>query len=171
MDSLSQGLCGVVGYLDDVLITGVTEEEHAYMLAAVLQRFEEARGTIEEQHDTHARDQVYKGNDPVMVKDIGHGNWLPGVVSKQTGPVCFIVQPEDQRTWKRPQDHLAHRLGQDDSHETIEDMREPEVTLPSSDPQNNENHSDSPSSPKPNSTPPTQPVLRWSTCVFKPPAI
>lgn len=42
MDSLIQGLPGVVGYLDDVLVTGASLEEHASNLEGVLQRFDKA---------------------------------------------------------------------------------------------------------------------------------
>ena len=42
MDNLIQGLPGVVGYLDDILVTGSTNEEHAQNLEAVLGRFAEA---------------------------------------------------------------------------------------------------------------------------------
>ena len=42
MDSLIQGLPGVVGYLDDVLVTGKSDKEHRENLERVLQRFEEA---------------------------------------------------------------------------------------------------------------------------------
>ncbi|KAJ8033419.1 hypothetical protein HOLleu_23654 [Holothuria leucospilota] len=77
-----------------------------------------------EQHDTHARDRVFKVNDSVLVQDMINGKWLPGIVSKQTGPVSFIVELEDQRTWKRHQDHLRHRSGPADSQETVEEMWE-----------------------------------------------
>ena len=42
MEGLLQGIPGVVVYLDDVLITGKTEEEHLHSLDTVLTRFEEA---------------------------------------------------------------------------------------------------------------------------------
>ena len=42
MDSLMQGLPGVVCYLDDILVTGKTNEEHRDNLEKVLQRLEEA---------------------------------------------------------------------------------------------------------------------------------
>ena len=41
MDKLFQGLKGVQFYLDDLIITGKTEEEHMQNLLAVLQRIKE----------------------------------------------------------------------------------------------------------------------------------
>ena len=42
MESLLQGLSGVVVYLDDILVTGRTEEEHLSRLEEVLTRLEQA---------------------------------------------------------------------------------------------------------------------------------
>jgi len=42
MDSLLQGIPGVVSYIDDILITGATEEEHLLTLDRVLERLETA---------------------------------------------------------------------------------------------------------------------------------
>ena len=46
MDSVLQGLEGVVAFIDDVLVTGETEEEHLQNLDAALQRLEEADFTL-----------------------------------------------------------------------------------------------------------------------------
>ena len=42
MDSLLQGIPGVVSYIDDILITGATDEEHLQTLDRVLERLETA---------------------------------------------------------------------------------------------------------------------------------
>ena len=42
MESLVQGIPGVVVYLDDILVTGKTEEEHLRSLEEVLKRLMEA---------------------------------------------------------------------------------------------------------------------------------
>ena len=46
MDSVLQGLEGVVAFIDDILVTGETEEEHLQNLDAALQRLEEADFTL-----------------------------------------------------------------------------------------------------------------------------
>ena len=42
MEILLQGLPGVCVYLDDILVTGMTDQEHMNDLSAVLQRFSAA---------------------------------------------------------------------------------------------------------------------------------
>lgn len=42
MDSLLQGLSGAAGYIDDIIVTGATEEEHLQNLERVLTRLEQA---------------------------------------------------------------------------------------------------------------------------------
>ena len=42
MDGLLQGISGTVVYLDDILITGASEEEHLRSLEEVLRRLERA---------------------------------------------------------------------------------------------------------------------------------
>ena len=42
MDSLLKGVPGVVVYLDDILVTGPSEEEHLSSLKQVLTRLQEA---------------------------------------------------------------------------------------------------------------------------------
>lgn len=46
MDSVLQGLEGVVAFIDDILVTGETEEEHLQNLDTALQRLEEADFTL-----------------------------------------------------------------------------------------------------------------------------
>jgi len=46
MDTVLQDLKGVVAFIDDILVTGETEEEHLQNLDAALQRLEEAGFTL-----------------------------------------------------------------------------------------------------------------------------
>ena len=46
MDSVLQGLEGVVAFIDDILVNGETDEEHLQNLNAALQRLEEADFTL-----------------------------------------------------------------------------------------------------------------------------
>ena len=60
-----------------------------------------------EQHDRHAHSRSLQAGQPVMVKNMRPGeNWIPGVVLKQLGPVSFLVDVGEGRTWKRHIDHL-----------------------------------------------------------------
>ena len=43
MDSILRGMPGVICYIDDIMITGKTEEEHLKNLTAVLQELQEHR--------------------------------------------------------------------------------------------------------------------------------
>jgi len=44
---------------------------------------------------------------PVMVKNMRPGdNWIPEVILKYLGPVSFLVDIREGRTWKRHTDHL-----------------------------------------------------------------
>ena len=46
MDTVLQDLKGVVAFIDDILVTGETEEEHLRNLDAALQHLEEAGFTL-----------------------------------------------------------------------------------------------------------------------------
>lgn len=59
-----------------------------------------------EQHDTRAKDSKFEVDDPVFLRDVVKGIWLPGVITGRTGPVSYIVKLEDGRTLKHHQDHL-----------------------------------------------------------------
>ena len=63
MDNLLGGIPHVVVYLDDILITGRTHEEHLHNLEAVLQRFSSAGLRLKREKCTfHAKDVVYLGH-------------------------------------------------------------------------------------------------------------
>lgn len=58
MDILLAGIPGVQPYLDDILITGKTIDEHNVRLAAVLQRFTEAGLRLQKENSILAGSQV-----------------------------------------------------------------------------------------------------------------
>lgn len=49
-----------------------------------------------EGHDQHARECQSSVLDCVYVRNFGHGEvWLPGVISKVTGPVSYTIELSD----------------------------------------------------------------------------
>ncbi len=63
-----------------------------------------------DQHDHHARSRSMEVGQPVMAKNMLPGdNWIPGVILKQLGPVSFLVDVGEGRTWKRHLDHIKVR--------------------------------------------------------------
>ena len=62
------------------------------------------------QHDVRANDRCFQEGDTVFVKNFQSGDkWLPGVISKRTGPVSFVVQLSDGRERRCHQDQLQKR--------------------------------------------------------------
>ena len=70
-----------------------------------------AKQTIQkDQHDQHAHLRSLEAGQPVMVKNMLSGDkWIPGVVLKQLGPVSFLVDVGEGKTWRRHLDHLKVR--------------------------------------------------------------
>ena len=62
------------------------------------------------QHDQHARERVMEVGNTVMVRNLRPGEaWVPGVIVKRLGPVSYLVDVGEGRTWKRHIDHLKLR--------------------------------------------------------------
>ena len=62
-------------------------------------------------HDHHAKERDIQVNDPVYAKDFRQKNtWMPGTVTRKTGPVSAQVQLEGSgQIIRRHQDHLRMR--------------------------------------------------------------
>ena len=59
------------------------------------------------QHDQHARERSFTIGQKVMVKNLRPGPaWIAAEITKQLGPVTFLVRVRDGQTWKRHVDHL-----------------------------------------------------------------
>ena len=91
------------------------------LLRPNLQERVQAKQSLQkDQHDQHARSRSLEAGQPVMVKNLLSGDsWIPGVVLKQLGPVSFLVDVGEGRTWKRHLDHLK-----------VRDLPEPVVETP-----------------------------------------
>ena len=62
-----------------------------------------------EQHDTHARCQVFGVNQNVMVKNRHAGpSWIPGKIMQQVGPVTYLVDVNADNLWKCHVDQLKN---------------------------------------------------------------
>ena len=78
-----------------------------------------------------------------MVKNMRPGaNWIPGVILKQLGPVSFLVDVGEGRTWKRHIDHLkvrdlpetvAESAPEEDNIVDVSPMVEPDIVDPAPD--------------------------------------
>ena len=96
-----------------------------------------------DQHDQHAHLRSLEAGHPVMAKNMHHGeNWIPGVILKQLGPVSFLVDVGEGRTWKRHIDHLkvrdlpepvAESAPEEDNIVDVDPMVEPDLVDPAPD--------------------------------------
>ena len=74
------------------------------------ERIEANQWKQKKQHDVRANDRCFQEEDTVFVKNFQSGDkWLPGVISKRTGPVSFVVQLSDGRERRCHQDQLQKR--------------------------------------------------------------
>ena len=96
-----------------------------------------------DQHDQHAHLRSLEAGQPVMAKNMRPGeNWIPGVILKQLGPVSFLVDVGEGRTWKRHIDHLkvrdlpepvAESAPEEDNIVDVDPMVEPDLIDPAPD--------------------------------------
>ena len=74
------------------------------------ERIEANQWKQKKQHDVRANDRCFQEGDTVFVKNFQSGDkWLPGVISKRTGPVSFVVQLSDGCERRCHQDQLQKR--------------------------------------------------------------
>ena len=117
------------------------------------------------QHDIKSRDRSFKEGDTVFIRNFQAGDkWVPGVISKKTGPVSFVVQLSDGRERRCHQDQLRFRTVD----VTVEELIETETPSPHSEdielpspsdtnvPSSSDQVSPTPSEPPPRKTYPTR---------------
>ncbi len=81
----------------------------------VSRRFQGRQEKQKEAHNTHSADRELATGDLVYAGNFGRGPyWLPGRIMKQTGPISFQVQMEEEQVmWHRHQDHSGNGLSQE----------------------------------------------------------
>ena len=60
-------------------------------------------------HDKHCRERKFAVGGRVLVRNHNKGDrWLPGQITRRTGPVSFEVELDDGRSFRCHQDHLRN---------------------------------------------------------------
>ena len=73
------------------------------------------------QHDQHAKERQFIVGQQVMVRNLRPGDkWVPGVITKQLGPVTFLVETAHGIVWKRHVDHLQDNTAAQEQNAEIE---------------------------------------------------
>lgn len=63
-----------------------------------------------QQHDTHAYERTLHIGQSVVARAFsGSSRWLPGVVTRQLGPLTYLIQLTDGTVWRRHLDQLRAR--------------------------------------------------------------
>ncbi len=71
------------------------------------QRVAEKQFIQKNRHDQHAGYWEFGVGQSVLVKNMRPGpDWIPGVILSQLGPVTYLVDLGEGRSWKRHVDHL-----------------------------------------------------------------
>ena len=129
------------------------------------ERVEANQWKQKKQHDIKSRDRSFKEGDTVFIRNFQTGNkWVPGVISKKTRPVSFVVQLSDERERRCHQDQLRFRTFD----VTVEELIETETPSPHTEdielpspsdtnvPYSSDQVSPTPSEPPPRKTYPTR---------------
>ena len=87
----------------------------------IAERVESRQQRQKQQHDASSRDRCFMEEDTVFVKNFQAGDkWLPGIISKRTGPVSFKVQLSNGCIRRCHQDQLQRRTVDVTMEESIE---------------------------------------------------
>ena len=72
-------------------------------------KVEFSQDRMKAQHDKHSKSRILEIGDTVYCRNFrGNPKWISGVITKQLGPVSFLVALPDGRVWKRHINHLRH---------------------------------------------------------------
>ena len=77
------------------------------MLPDISSQVHQKQQTQKVNHDKHSRLRTFQIGDNVQIQDFPTGTgWLPGVITKASGPLSFRVRLQDGRTVHRHVDHI-----------------------------------------------------------------
>ena len=61
-------------------------------------------------HDQHCSNREFHIGQQVMARNFRQGPlWLPGIISERLGPLTYLVEMDEDRSWKRHVDQLRVR--------------------------------------------------------------
>lgn len=156
METLLAGLPGVLCQMDDVLIFGSTQEEHDERLESVLQRFEKANMTLNDEKCEFSRDKItFVGHvidasgvrpDPRKVEAIVDfeapsnvpevrrfmgmvnqlGRFTPNL-AEHSKPIRELLQKDRSWVWDQPQIQAFERIKQELSSDTVLALYDPKA--------------------------------------------
>ena len=73
------------------------------------------------QHDQHAKERQFIVGQQVMVRNLRPGDkWVPGVITKQLGPMTFLVETSPGIAWKRHVNHLQDNTADQEQNAEME---------------------------------------------------
>ena len=70
----------------------------------------QSQASQKQAHDWQAKERTIQEGEAVYASNFRRGlRWLPGILTRSTGPTSLAVQLEDGRLSRRHQDHLIQR--------------------------------------------------------------
>ena len=68
------------------------------------------QGGDKERRDQRAVERSFMAGDSVWATNfLGQPKWVAAVIENRLGPLTFVLRLQDNRVWKRRQDHLRER--------------------------------------------------------------